>query len=142
MRAFEIHTFHKGRWKIDSVFDDRELAVFEAKRMDDSGRYSGVRVVEETFDEQKQKTATRTVYRGSKATQANEDEFRRKADIRRKADRGKRRKAAQGAASQKAAKIRRQREQTNPYRLVAIVSLLGMFALAALYGLEHFQRTM
>lgn len=65
MKAFEIHTFQGGRWKIDSVFDDRELAVFEAQRMEGSRRYSGVRVVEETFDEGTQQTSTRTIYRGT-----------------------------------------------------------------------------
>lgn len=65
MRAFEIHTFQGGKWKIDSVFDDRELAVFEAQRMEGSKRYSGVRVVEENFDEQTHQTQTRTIYKGT-----------------------------------------------------------------------------
>ena len=47
LKAFEIHTFRGGKWKIDSVFDDRDLALFEATRMDESGRHAGVRVIEE-----------------------------------------------------------------------------------------------
>lgn len=65
MKAFEIQTFQGGRWKIDSVFDDRELAIFEAQRMDGGKRYLGVRVVEENFDEQTQQTTTRTIYKGT-----------------------------------------------------------------------------
>ena len=34
MKAFEIHTYQSGKWKIDSVFDDRDLAMFEAQRID------------------------------------------------------------------------------------------------------------
>ena len=70
MRAFEIHTFQGGKWKIDSVFDDRDLAVFEAQRMEGSKRYVGVRVVEETFDEKTQQTAVRTIYKGTSVDNA------------------------------------------------------------------------
>ena len=66
MKAFEIHTYQGGRWKIDSVFDDRDLAVFEAQRMDVSGRYPGIRVVEETFHEASNETTNRTMFRGKK----------------------------------------------------------------------------
>lgn len=69
MRAFEIHTFQGGKWKIDSVFDDRDLAVFEAQRMEGSKRYLGVRVIEETFDEKTQQTAVRTIYKGTNVEQ-------------------------------------------------------------------------
>ncbi len=65
MRAFEIHTFHNGKWKIDSVFDDRDLALFEAGRMESSSRHAGVRVIEENYDEDTQECSTRTIYRGT-----------------------------------------------------------------------------
>lgn len=64
MKAFEIHTYRGGKWKIDSIFDDRELAIFEAQRMDCSNRFPGLRVVEEIFDEAASKTTTRTIFRG------------------------------------------------------------------------------
>ena len=65
MKAFEIHTFHSGRWKIDSVFDDRELAVLEARRINAGNGQLGVRVVEEEFDEQSRRTMMRTVFHSS-----------------------------------------------------------------------------
>jgi|LNFM01.1.fsa_nt_gb hypothetical protein len=80
MVVFEIHTFREGVWKIDSVFDDKELAVTEAQRMERAGRYSAIRVVEETFDEQTEKGNTRTVYRSTKVDRVNtESAERRKA---------------------------------------------------------------
>ena len=80
MVVFEIHTFREGVWKIDSVFDDKELAVTEAQRMERSGRYSAIRVVEESFDEQTDKGNTRTVYRSTKVDRVNtETAERRKA---------------------------------------------------------------
>jgi len=81
--GFEIHTYQGGRWKIDSVFDDRDLAVFEAERMDVSGRYPGVRVVGEVFDEASNTTTSRTVFRGVKVAKANEETFQ-KSEIGRK----------------------------------------------------------
>ena len=64
--VYEIHTCNAGAWKIDSVFDDRELALQEAERMARTQRYSEVRAVEETFDEETQRNATRTIFRASK----------------------------------------------------------------------------
>ena len=67
MKSYEIHTMRESKWAIDSVFNDRELALFEARRVDDSRRYMGVRVVEEIYDEQSGLTTARTIFRGSKS---------------------------------------------------------------------------
>ena len=60
MRAFEMHTFRESQWKVDSVFDDRELAIHEARKVDENGCYTGVRVIEENYDEASDLTTTRT----------------------------------------------------------------------------------
>lgn len=71
MVAYEIHTFRDGAWRIDSIFDDKDLAVLEAQRVERSNRYSGIRVVEETYDEATNRTVTRTIYRSNKADKVN-----------------------------------------------------------------------
>jgi hypothetical protein len=71
MKAFEIHTFQNGKWMIDSVFNDRDLALFEVQRMDLGRRYSGVRLIEETFDEETQESSIRTIFRGKRDAQTN-----------------------------------------------------------------------
>lgn len=71
LRVYEIHTYRSGTWKIDSVFDDRDLALMEAERVDHSNRFPAVRVVEETFDDVSQEGGTRTIYRSSKAEKIN-----------------------------------------------------------------------
>ena len=78
MVVFEIHTFREGVWKIDSVFDDKDLAVVEAQRMERAGRYSAIRVVEETFDEMTEKGNTRTVYRSTKVDRVNTESVERR----------------------------------------------------------------
>lgn len=66
LKTFEIHTQKAGAWKIDSIFDDHDLVMMEAKRMAHSHRTEGVRVVEETYDEATNTSATRTIYRFTK----------------------------------------------------------------------------
>ena len=46
MRSYEIQTFKDGKWRLDSIFDDRELAILEAKKIDEGTRYAGVKVLE------------------------------------------------------------------------------------------------
>jgi hypothetical protein len=79
MILYEIHTFRDGKWKIDSVFDDKDLAVYEAQRMEKGGRFSAVRVIQETYDEETQRTSVRTVYRTTKVDTTNVAALRRRA---------------------------------------------------------------
>jgi hypothetical protein len=138
MKAFEIHTFQSGRWKIDSIFDDKELALFEAKRMDGSGRFSGVRVVEEAFDESTNKTSARTIYRGTKATQSNKEDLQAKLAARQEAALLRRRKVVREAERRRAEQRKaKKKKQSNPYRLISILLLLAVIALGALYALER-----
>lgn len=137
MKAFEIHTFINGRWKIDSVFDDKELALFEAQRMDKSSRYSGVRVVEEAFDERSNKTSTRTIFRGTKATQANEKDLKAKTQARKTAEIDRRRKSARDAERRRVQLRKAKKKETNPYRLISILLLLVALGLGALYAIER-----
>ena len=67
MKAYEIHTFKDGVWKIDSVFDDRDLALHEANKIDEGSRYAAVRVIEEVYDETSDLTTTRTIFRGNRS---------------------------------------------------------------------------
>jgi hypothetical protein len=79
MILFEIHIFRDQAWKVDSVFDDKELAVYEAQRIEKTARYSAVRVIEEVYDEATQRTKTRTVYRSTKVDKENLESHRRRA---------------------------------------------------------------
>jgi hypothetical protein len=77
MKAFEMHTYQSGKWKIDTVFDDSDLAMFEAQCMDESGRCTSIRVAEEIYVESTQETKTRTIFRGSKIAAANAEQLRK-----------------------------------------------------------------
>lgn len=132
MKAFEIHTYLDGKWKIDSVFDDRELALFEARRVDEGSRYSGVRVIEEKYDEVSDLTTTRTIFRGGNVDRVEKA---------RKAAQAAKARTAQGAGgTREPARNRRpgKKQQTSNFLIpVLILGILVMAGLAALFGLQQ-----
>lgn len=137
MRAFEIQTYQSGKWKIDSVFDDKELAVFEARRMDESGRHSGIRVIEEEYDEQTKETRVRTIFRGSKVQQANSAAMERNKTVRRQVAQ-QRQKRTQDDVVRRRVKVQAEKERkSNPVRLAMIMTGLMIVALGALIMLRE-----
>ena len=65
--VYELHLFRNQDWRIDSVFDDRDLAVMEAQQIERSKEYPGVRVVEEICDQFSSRIlSSRTIYRSNK----------------------------------------------------------------------------
>lgn len=134
MRAYEIQTYNSGRWKIDAVFDDRSLAMFEAKRMDDGNRFSGVRVVEETFDESTQKTATRTIFRGGRAENKaykQDDKQPKRAGVAARGG-GRDRNGKRGKRAKK-----KSSGLTGPLLILSFIIIGGLAGLFALQKLFH-----
>ncbi|MGB0631988.1 MAG: hypothetical protein ACPGRZ_14970 [Alphaproteobacteria bacterium] len=136
MKAFEIHTYQSGKWKIDSVFDDRDLALFEAQRMDESGRYTGIRVIEEIYVESTQETKTRTIYRGSKVEQATAEQLKKAKQTRTNAGQSKKKQQAEMIQRKAAAKRRKVKKKSNPIRLIVITLVIVIIAGAAMFGLQ------
>lgn len=92
LTSFELQTYRAGTWKIDSIYDDRDLALFEAKRLAESRRHSGVRVVQEDFDEQTSETSTRVLYRSNMASDANTQVIEKRKEVRRDANQARTKK--------------------------------------------------
>jgi hypothetical protein len=59
---YELQVFRHQAWKVDSVFDDKELAINAARRIETSGNLP-VRVIEEKKDPDSGRAALRAVYR-------------------------------------------------------------------------------
>ena len=64
--TFELHRCRGGRWTIDSIFDDRDLALVEGRNMLRRRYAQGVRVIEERMDEESGETTTRIIFQGRK----------------------------------------------------------------------------
>lgn len=61
--AYEVQSYQAGEWVIQSIFDDKELALMEARRMEQSGlRRQETRVVQETYDESQDKSRSKIIY--------------------------------------------------------------------------------
>jgi hypothetical protein len=58
---YELQVFRDRAWKVDSVFDDKELAIKAARRMEKS---APVRVIEERKDAATGRAVLRVVFRG------------------------------------------------------------------------------
>ena len=128
MKAYEIHTFQKGAWKMDSVFDDRDLAMNEAKKVDDANRYSGVRVIEEIYDESTDETFTRIIFRGG-SVDKNAKEQRKKAKPAAKP------KTSRGTGKEPVRKSKGQPKEQQKNKLMLPLILLFILVVVGLGGL-------
>ncbi|NKB22314.1 MAG: hypothetical protein GKS01_17645 [Alphaproteobacteria bacterium] len=133
MRAFEIHTFRGGKWKIDSVFDDKDLALFEARRMDQSSRYSGVRVIEEHYNETSDETVSRTIFKGGRAEKQASP---RQQDAKKESKAPVRRKGAEGRKGRRKRPVRKKKKSglMVPLTILFVIVIVG---LGAMFGLQH-----
>jgi hypothetical protein len=75
---FEIHALRGGKWKIDSIMDDKELALEAAKALARRNGIEAVRVVREMFNQQKGEFARRTIFHTSRQQEMIAAETERK----------------------------------------------------------------
>jgi hypothetical protein len=80
---FEVHALRNGKWKIDSVMDDKELATEAAKALARRNGIEAVRVVREMYSEKKGQFARRTIFHTSRQQEliAIENERRKQAVV-------------------------------------------------------------
>ena len=139
MSSFELQTYKAGKWEIDSYYDDRDLALSEAERVDASGRHSGVRVVEEDYDETTNRSSYHVVFTKMKRIAGNGDEWRTKAQ------RAARRTnvAGAGAPGEPRARSRPRsapKRTTNLYIVIVLAVVLLFGGIAAMIGLQEVAR--
>jgi hypothetical protein len=65
MITYELHTQKPNeKWQLQTVFDDRETALHEARLIDETDRYSNLQVVEEHYDDASNNTSQSIIFRG------------------------------------------------------------------------------
>jgi len=67
--SYEVLSFREGNWTIQSVYDDRNTAVYEARRLLSGRHEKGVRVMEETYDDDTNETKSRIVFSEEKGAE-------------------------------------------------------------------------
>lgn len=114
--SYELLSFRGGSWVIEAVYDAKEVALQEARRLLTGKHQTGVKVIEETYDDDTDNTTARIVF----SRQKGEDKSKQKS---RKEDEEK--SATDGAAAPAARK-----KQSSPafmkYVLILLFSIGGI----------------
>lgn len=132
MSAYELQTYQSGQWKFDSYYDDRDLVMSEASRMDHSGKYMGVRVLEETFVEETQTAKYATIYSRLKKVDQGANSSRSAPQP------GARKPAARGGASSRkiTRKPKKKKSGGGTFRLIFVSLFLLLLGIGALFMLR------
>jgi len=60
--SYEVLSTRGDNWTIESVYDDREVALYEARALLDNRHLKAVKVVQESYDDEADRTITRTIF--------------------------------------------------------------------------------
>lgn len=123
--SYEIYSYKSGNWNIDSVYDDKAQALHEARLLLESRHLTGVKIIQENFNEETGKTSSMIIFNEVKHIDKPKPRPAPAA-----------RKKAQPKAQAAAIKPRRKPKEGDPIiKLVLILGgiCLGLLALVAFY---------
>ncbi len=60
--SYELLSSRGENWTIETVFDDREVALHEARTLLENRHVKAVKVVQETYDDEAEKSISRTIF--------------------------------------------------------------------------------
>lgn len=139
MSTFELQTFHAGKWDVDSYFDDRELAMSEAEKLDVGGRHSGVRVLQEDFGDDSNRSRVRVIFSKMKGSGENgDDDWRVK--IQREKQRASGMRGGDDGEIRTKRRPRQQKSKSNVYLVISIAIIILLAGVAAMVGLQEFAK--
>jgi len=64
--SYEIYSFKNGNWMLDSVHDDRNMAIHQGRMLISSPHHMAIRVVEERYDPDSDQSASKIIYKEQK----------------------------------------------------------------------------
>ncbi len=64
--SYEVYAYKAGNWVIDSVYDDKQQALHEAKVLLESRHLSGVKIIQESYDNENDKTSAMVIFNETK----------------------------------------------------------------------------
>ena len=138
MIAFEIQLYKDGNWKVDSVFDDANLAKFEAEKINESKRHPKIRVVEEIYDEASGLTTMRTIFRGGNTT-IEAKKKRSEAGARPTQSKIRRQESSEPKRRPRAHVATNTSNMLVPILVLSVLVLAGIAAMLGLQQLSHLQ---
>ena len=93
--SYEIYSFKGGNWMLDSVHDDKNMAIHQGRMLISSPHHMAIRVIQETYDDATDNTTSKIIYKEQKG---GDEEKPKKTTTKKKgpAKKGKRKKKKKG----------------------------------------------
>jgi preprotein translocase subunit SecF len=60
--SYEVLSARGHDWTIESVYDDRDVALYEARVLLENRHLKAVKVIQETYDDETDRTISRTIF--------------------------------------------------------------------------------
>jgi len=64
--SFEIYSFKNGDWMLDSVHDDKNMAIHQGRMLIASPHHMAIRVIEESYDDAADRSFSKIIYKDQK----------------------------------------------------------------------------
>ncbi len=74
--SYEVYSLKEGHWNLDSVFDDGDLALHEARRPLKRRHEKGVKVVKENYDDETNKSIPTTIFHEGEGVKKHRPQLR------------------------------------------------------------------
>ncbi len=76
--SFEVYSVREGHWYLDSVYDDRGLALDEARHLLKRRHQKGVKVVKENYDDETNRSIPTTIFHEGEGVKKHRPQEREK----------------------------------------------------------------
>ena len=90
--SFEVYSMREGHWNLDSVYDDRVLALNEARHLFKRRHEKGVKVVKENYDDETNKSIPTTIFHEGEGVKKHRPKVREKRTQRQRIETAARKK--------------------------------------------------
>ncbi|MCH7486415.1 MAG: hypothetical protein IIC04_05445 [Proteobacteria bacterium] len=97
--TYEIYSFRNGNWMVDSVHDDKQLAIHQARLLLDSRHHMAIRVVEESYDEATDRASSKVVFSKKKSDEPPKSTYKKPEEKKEKAKPDTKKKKKKKASS-------------------------------------------
>ncbi len=122
--SYEIYSFKNGDWMLDSVHDDKNMAIHQGRMLIASPHHMAIRVVEESYNDTSDQSVSRIIYKEQKG---GDEEKPKKRPVKKK-------KGSSGLAGKKRKKKKKKKDKSKTL-IMLVLSLggigLGLLALVA-----------
>ena len=98
--SFEIYSYRNGNWTVDSVHDDKQLALHQARLLLDGRHHNAIKVMEETYDEETDKSTSKVVFSKKKSDEPPKSTYKKPEEKEKKGKaKGKKKKKKKAPSS-------------------------------------------